>query len=96
MENELEPEIESELPTLRRTTHHIDEIGSIKATNGTALETIAGAANYWQTRAKELMKGNSEEVIRVSKLRWKDGFLTGSLVTAIVTFTFIVCYRIFT
>ncbi len=90
MESELEAEgeIESELPKIRRVSHHVEAIGTIRAANGTALETIAGAAVHWQGRARELEQAD--------KAKWRDGFLTGSLSTAIFATAFIVCYQFFT
>jgi len=87
-ELEAEGEIESEIPKIRRVSHNIEAIGTVRAANGTALETIAGAAVYWQERAIELAKA--------SKGRWRDGFLTGSISTAIFATVFILCYRFFT
>lgn len=64
------------------TTHDIEGIGSIRAHNGTALETIAGAAKHWETEAKRLKQ--EYEAFQYAdtealKKKWRDGFLTGSV-----------------
>lgn len=69
------------------TTHEIEGIGSIRAHNGTALETIAGAAKHWETEAKRL-KAEHEAFqyadTEALRKKWRDGFLTGSVSIATI------------
>lgn len=88
--------MENEKSESNRTTHEIEGIGSIRAQNGTALETVAGAAAYWQKEAKTL-EGIAEarfEALKAEhnldleeqgKRKWRDGFLTGSVSVATLT-----------
>lgn len=69
------------------TTHEIEGIGSIRAHNGTALETIAGAAKYWETEAKRLKEEyEAFQYADTEALRkkWRDGFMTGSVSIATI------------
>ncbi len=76
--------MENEKSESNRTTHEIEGIGSIRAQNGTALETVAGAAAYWQKEAKAFEKlANSYNA--EDKKKWRDGFLTGSVSVATLT-----------
>jgi hypothetical protein len=72
--------LESANAVSNKTTHEIEAIGSIRAANGTALETIAGAAAHWEQRAKRAESVNEE----AAKRRWRDGFLTGSVSIAVI------------
>jgi hypothetical protein len=85
--------LENDRSESNRTVHEIEGIGSIRAMNGTALETIAGAAAYWQNEAKTL-EGIAEarfaaikaehtlDIETTGKRKWRDGFLTGCVSTA--------------
>jgi hypothetical protein len=70
-----------------RSNYAIEDIGEIRASNGTALSTVAGAAAYWEKEAKAIKK-------RVGK-EWRDGFLTGSVSVAGVTLATIIFWRLF-
>jgi hypothetical protein len=72
--------LENERVESNRTTHEIEGIGLIRAQNGTALETIAGAASHWQGEALRLANLIDSE----GKKKWNGGFLTGSVSTATI------------
>ncbi len=73
--------MESEKTESNRTVHEIEGIGSIRAQNGTALDTIAGAATFWNGEYNRLEKQVEAQLEKVSKKKWKDGMLTGSVST---------------
>ena len=55
-----------------RTTHDLEDIGSIRATNGSAIEVIAGAAKHWEQRALALESSKRNQ--------WRDGFITATVI----------------
>lgn len=81
-------------------THEIEGLGGIRAHSGTALSTIAGAAAYWEKEAKTIenrvLIEAGQYVEKVSRTRWRDGFLTGAVSTATLFTAALFALRFFT
>jgi len=84
----------------------IEGIGEFRAKKGTAIHELAGAASYWERECKTIEARLTEEFSkvfaqsektfeRVSKTKWRDGFLTGAVSTAALTILTIVSLRLF-
>lgn len=74
--------MENESIQARRVSHEVEGIGTIRAQNGTALETIAGAAAYWEKEAKKVAAGVDTLLTAAHSRGWNRGFITGVLTSA--------------
>ncbi len=73
MEQEKEVEEVSDSRQKARETFDIEGIGEFRAKPGTAVAELAGAASYWEKRAKQ----GEELMQRSGKNRWQSGFTAG-------------------
>jgi hypothetical protein len=77
--------LEQEKPVEKaREQFNLEGVGEFTAKKGTAVHEIAGAAVYWQNQCLTAEKRFEEALEKVSEKKWKDGFLTGSVSTAII------------
>jgi len=63
------PNENAEYVTPEYVTHTIDSIGGVRARKGTSTEELAGAAAYWNDRAKRAEQSAAN--------KWQSGFTAG-------------------
>jgi hypothetical protein len=82
---------DSEVLSKRRKAFDIEGIGEFRGKPGTAVYELAGAASYWEKRAKQLERA----IIEGKRNGWQSGFTAGLATALVIGTVAFALYRVF-